>query len=186
VIDLAELYWGEREAKVNIAQELAKMGITMTFIWFAEWLYRRISSPVSSGMSCSVASQFPLDSPYNHLEPVVGVSSLQDVANYMSTLKYHRDPFFKDYYQPVHVTMEKGTGDCEDMAIVAGSLVQSLGITPSFAYLYNPDELEGHTVAYCIYDGYLWIFSNNKTYVLEAERVSSLVDIFDYQCVEVL
>jgi len=195
---VAEIYYGEKEARVNVAHELIKMGITMTFIWGAEWLWGKMKEvPQSSASSvcpscsrsvasCSASPRYPLDSPYNHLEPVVGVSSLQDIADYMTTLKYKSDPFFKDYYQTVHITMEKGSGDCEDLSIVAGSLMESISISPSFAYLYNSGEGEGHTVVYCVCDGLLWIFSNNEVYVLGAENVGNVGDILGYQCMEVL
>ena len=182
-----EIEWGEKTSTFNVAHELVKLGFTTALMFICESIYHKIHDQTQTSSSvCPLVSQYPLDSPYLHLGDIYipNISSLQDIAGFMSSLRYRKDT--KDSYQPVHVTIEKGYGDCEDLAIVAGSLMKSIGITPRFAFLYSPYNLEGHTVAYCVEDGFLWIFSNNETYVLEAENVDSLADIFNYPCVEVL
>jgi hypothetical protein len=91
-----------------------------------------------------------------------------------SKIQYQSDPnipFYKDdYVQYATETLEKGTGDCDDLVVLYASLLESIGISTAFIEVKDPQKEIAHL--YLMFDsglppeqGHL-ISSNDKRYVI--------------------
>jgi len=85
-------------------------------------------------------------------------------------------PFYKDdYVQYAPETLEKSTGDCDDLVILYASLLESVGIKTAFVEVKDPDKEIAHL--YLIFDSGLTpvkgnlISSNEKLYITRKNSI---------------
>jgi hypothetical protein len=96
-----------------------------------------------------------------------------------SGLQYLNDPnipYYKDdYVQYATETMKKNTGDCDDLVILYGSLLESVGIKTGFVEVKDPKKEIAHL--YLIFDSGIpsdkgqFISSNDKSYIIRKNSV---------------
>ena len=96
-----------------------------------------------------------------------------------SGLHYLNDPnipyYEDDYVQYAVETKEKGTGDCDDLVILYGSLLESVGIKTAFVEVKDPEKDIAHL--YLVFDsgiaatqGHL-ISTNEKLYIIRKNSI---------------
>ena len=99
------------------------------------------------------------------IDPAVGkqakVSTLQDIIELMSTIKYKKDT--GDETKLPEKTLNDGYGDCEDLSVLSASLLAYIGIEPSMLMMYNDSEI-AHLVTYfyCPKENAYCVFDNNE------------------------
>ncbi len=96
-----------------------------------------------------------------------------------SGLRYLSDPnipFYKDdYVQYASETIKKKTGDCDDLVILYGSLLESVGIKTAFVEVKDPDKEIAHL--YLVFDSGVspknsrLVSSNDKSYIIRKNKI---------------
>ena len=119
--------------------------------------------------------------------PIIGNTGINNFAiaksifNALSDsgLTYLNDPnipFYKDdYVQYATETIKKGTGDCDDLVILYGSLLESIGIKTAFVEVKDPEKNIAHL--YLLFDSGIppeqgkLISTNNKSYIIRKNSI---------------
>jgi hypothetical protein len=85
-------------------------------------------------------------------------------------------PYYKDdFVQYANETIEKGTGDCDDLVILYSSLLESVGIKTAFVEVKDPEKEIAHL--YLIFDTGLrpdaghQISTNDKLYIIRKNSI---------------
>jgi hypothetical protein len=96
-----------------------------------------------------------------------------------SGMRYLSDPnipFYKDdYVQYASETIKKKTGDCDDLVILYGSLLESVGIKSAFVEVRDPEKEIAHL--YLIFDTGVsqensqQVSSNDKSYIVRNNKI---------------
>lgn len=83
--------------------------------------------------------------------PMGKVSQAQAIWQWVtSNIYYLEDPFSDDHFQTPAVTLKRGAGDCDDQAILLGSLLRSIGIEVRLVFVFDapptgsPTEFPAH------------------------------------------
>jgi hypothetical protein len=108
--------------------------------------------------------------------PALKFRQAKDIFNHLSQdgIRYQSDPnipYYKDdYVQYAAETIEKKTGDCDDLVVLYCSLLESIGIKTTFVDVRDPEKEIAHL--YMMYDTGLdpeqgtLISKNEKKYVI--------------------
>ena len=100
----------------------------------------------------------------------LGIDSVKQVVNIIKSIKYRPDT--RDYTQTPEETLTLREADCEDISVLAYSLLDYLGLEPDIAIAWNEGEPEAHAFVY------YWC-PNKKAYVIVSNN-----DVFTAPTIE--
>jgi len=119
----------------------------------------------------------------------LNINSLEDIDMVIKEIKYETE--LRDNTQYPIETVRKGSGDCDDFAILTYSILKYLGYEPGIAIAYNDDDPEAHAFTFANINGEYHIFSNNDHFkadsVFEAASMlgfENVIYITDAKCVK--